>query len=182
MPGFPTQTIGTPTNRGKARRYKCPDGKQIPRGARRGGGHFCAGRPLAGAKGRRNRPAPFGVTVRVGGVYVGAPDLVGTCSAPTPLRTQDAGLPDTNHRDPHKPGESPALQGAQNGEVNSPLQRQETIRKGDRGIRAFGVSSRASRGRPGDPSCPGDGEFLCWRELRRGGRKGRCFPTGRCPW
>jgi len=31
MPGFPTQTVGTPTNRGKARRYKREEDYEMAR-------------------------------------------------------------------------------------------------------------------------------------------------------
>ncbi len=56
------------------------------------------------------------------------------------------------------------------------------VRRGDRCIRSSDASSRASRGRPGGPSCPDDGECPCRREFRRDGRTDRCFPTGRCRW
>jgi hypothetical protein len=34
-----------------------------------------------------------------------------TAGNAVPRKKQDAGLPDTNRRDPHTPGESPALRG-----------------------------------------------------------------------
>ncbi|MFI5056995.1 MAG: hypothetical protein ACHQLQ_02325 [Candidatus Acidiferrales bacterium] len=39
--------------------------------------------------------------------------------------SQDAGLLDKNGRDPHKPGESPALHGQEDGKMNSPLQQEK---------------------------------------------------------
>jgi hypothetical protein len=53
------------------------------------------------------------------------------------------------------------------------------IRRGGRCIRAFGASSRASRGRPWGPSRRGSGGCFCCRGPARGGRTGRCAPRGR---
>ena len=68
MPGFPTRTVGTPTHRGKARRYR----PKRDRGKvkRREISHY-AGRPLCRSKAdRKSRPASFEMTVVVDGVNV----------------------------------------------------------------------------------------------------------------
>src|SRR6266481_2101446 len=70
-----------------------------------------------------------------------------------PLQQQDAGLPDTHRRDPHKPGECPALRGREEGhDVSCPYKsdggKNGWPRKASPTKPCYGVMAMTRRGLP----------------------------------
>lgn len=87
MPGFPAEIAGTLTNRGKARRYTA-EGRDRCRASDR----------VAKIEIRKGK-LKWKIRGKSRSLRYGRDDR----------RRKDAGLPGTSRRDPHKPGQSPAL-------------------------------------------------------------------------